>query len=652
MKKIVSIIVFVLFTGILSAQTSGDAILMTVDGQKITKSEFEYIYFKNNNHNTVDPKTLDEYVELFKKFKLKVIDAERHGMDTLPSFRYELEGYRGQLAKPYLIDTEVEEALYKEAYEHLLQDVEVCHVLLKLPENYSDADTLKVYNRALTIRKRLQTEDFGQVALETSEDPSVQNNRGYLGFFTGLMTVYAFEQAMYSIPVGEISAPVRTPYGYHIIKVLSRRPARGQVRAAHIVKIASDKKTPEEQEAARQQILNLYKQIKDGADFADLAKTQSDDKPSAARGGDLSWFGIGRMVKEFEDAVFALENIGDVSEPVRTGFGWHIIKLLDKRPVGAFAEKKGDIQRAMQYDGRANKGKEALLARLKQEYHWTEDVAVWNEVLTFAQSCGDIDSTFATKITTLTKPLFSFADRVLTQNHFLRYVSATSDYGMDALSLVEASREDFIEKEILNYENTRLEEKYPDFRYLVQEYHDGILLFNISNEFVWNRAITDTKGLQAYFEANRNQYAWEKPHFKGYVFYCKDKQVAKELRKTLKTLPQDSIMAYLHKQLNADSVFAEATSGLWQQGEDATIDRLVFKVKDVDVKAPEYLPEAFVHGKILAKLPESYTDVKGLVTSDYQNYLEEEWLKTLFEKYPIVVDEAVLKTIRPAHNGH
>jgi len=638
-------LLFVAMSSLAMAEKS--PVLMTIDGQDVTKAEFEYIYQKNNTNNAVDKKTLDEYVELFKNFKLKVVEAEHRGLDTLPSFVNELRGYRKQLAKPYLTDMSLEETLCKEAYEHLKQDVEVSHILIKLNENPTSTDTLAAYQKALRIRKRLLTENFGKVAADVSDDPSVGQNKGYLGFFTGGMLVYPFEKAMYSLPIGEISQPVRTFYGYHIIKVHSRRPSRGQVHVSHIIKTVKADASDAENEKAHKEILAIAERLKAGEDFAKVARIESDDKGSASRGGELAWFGVGRMVREFEDAAFALTTKGQVSEPIRTDFGWHIIKLDDKRGLDSYEKKKPDLIRSMQRDERSSMGRKILVDRLKKEYNYQVDDKSMKEVTTFMMRNTYIDSMFIKKADLLNKPFATFADKTLYQNDLLRFIALTSPDKSESMIMLAEKMEPFVQEQILAYENTQLENKYDEFRFLMQEYHDGILLFDVSNTEVWEKASKDVEGLKAYFAQNKDQYAWPTPHYKGRVIRCKDAATAKSVKSLLKKLPADSVNSYLSTRVNNDSVTLVKTEvGVWKRGDNAMVDKLAFKDKKATVTVNEEFPVVFVLGKMLKKGPESYTDVRGAVTADYQNELDRLWIEKLRAKYPIVVNQAVLKTVK------
>lgn len=620
---------------------------MTVDGHEVTKAEFEYIYRKNNTNNAVDKKTLDEYIELFKNFKLKVAEAQNRGLDTLPAFINELRGYRNQLAKPYLTDMSLEETLCKEAYEHLKQDAEVSHILIKLKDNPTPTDTLESYQKALRARKRLLTEDFGKVATSLSDDPSVAQNKGYLGFFTGGMLVYPFEKAMYSLPVGEISQPVRTFYGYHIIKVHNRRPAIGQVRVSHIIKTVKEDATEAEKAKVHKAILAISERLKAGEDFATIARAESDDKGSTSRGGELVSFGVGRMVREFEEAAFALNTKGEVSEPVRTAFGWHIIRLEEKRGLEPYEKKKADILRAMQRDERASMGRKVLVDRLKKEYDYKVLDKAMKEVTTFMMNNPLVDSLFMKRAESLNKPLVTFGDRTLNQDDLLRFIGLTSPENSESMLMLGEKMSPFVEEQILAYEDTQLEKKYDEFRFLMQEYHDGILLFDVSNTEVWEKASKDVEGLKAYFNQNKSQYDWATPHYKGRIVRCKDEATAKSLKKMLKKIPADSVNSYLKTRVNNDSVTLVKTEvGVWKQGDNASVDKYAFKDKNANITVNEEFPVVFVVGKMLKKGPESYTDVRGAVTSDYQNELDRLWIEKLRATYPVVINQAVLKTVK------
>lgn len=641
MKNQILVLLVLLSSTLVYAQPK-DAVLMTIDGEPIMKSEFEYTYFKNNPKEKLDRKAVEDYLELYKKFKLKVIEAERLGYDTLPAFQSELRSYRSQLARPYLTDSKLQEELYEEAYSHLLEDVEVSHILIRLPQGATPEDTIVAYQKALEASNRVRKDlkSFDKIAREMSEDKSVETNGGYLGYFTGLMAVWPFEKAMYDLPIGEISSPIRTTYGYHVIHVHSRRAARGQIKATHIMKLANSSMTPAQQDKAYQDIVALAARINEGEDFEELARKYSDDKGSSGKGGDLSWFGIGRMVKEFEDAAYALE-IGEVSMPVRSQFGWHIIKLTGRRGIEPFEKKRSDIQRAMQYDERSQAARVSFTNQLKQVYNYELNQPAYDEVQALILKMNDNDSLLMVESATYIKPLVTFANQTLTQRDFIYFTTL-----LKGDKSLQEKYDQFVEAELLRYEERNLEQRHPEFALLMKEYHDGILLFDISNRQVWDFANRDHEGLTNYFNANKEKYGWNAPRYKGYIIRSRDEATLKMAKKLIKKAPKDSVESYLNRRLNNDSIrMIMVEKGIWKKNDNGSVDRYAFKNKEaVDNSFTDH-PYVYVTGKMLKKGPEEYRDVRGSVVADYQTYLEELWIKSLEAKYPIVVNQEILESI-------
>ena len=629
----------------LFAQTENDPVIMTINGNPVSKSEFEYIYNKNNSANSIDKKTLDEYVDLFINFKLKVEEAKAQGIDTTEAFVKEYSGYRAQLAKPYLVDKSAEEAVVKEAYDRMKEDVEVSHILVRVAPGAAAADTLAAWNKIMEAKKRLETEDFATVSREMSEDPSVADKGGYIGWISAFNTIYPFETAAYATPVGTVSGPVRTVVGYQLIQVNNRRPSRGEVLTSHIM-VFTDRDDEAKNEAAKARIDSLYNRVLAGDDFGTLASTYSEDKGSAMRNGELPWFGTGRMVPEFEQAAFALKDTGDVSEPVRSQFGWHIIKLLDKRGVPAFEDAKADIERKIKRDERAQVGTKAFVEGLKKEYGFQLDQPAADEFATLLEGKQLGDSAYMQAISKLNKPLFSFAGKQYSQADFTAYLK-TNKYTSKSIAseIIREKLDAFESKELLAYEDTQLARKYPDFRFMSQEYHDGILLFEVSNREVWEKASKDTTGLMAFFKEHRKDYAWDEPHYKGRIIYCKDEPTMEAAKSIVKRSLPDSVDSYLRTRLNDSIQYVKIEKGLYVKGDNPVVDNQVFKVKESYEPAEDY-PYVFVSGKLLKKYPECYTDVRGLVTADYQTYLEKEWIKALRAKYPVVVNEEVVATVK------
>ncbi len=633
-----------LFSGLFIAKAN-DPVLMTINGKPVPKSEFEYIYNKNNSNNSLDKKTLEEYVDLFINFKLKVEEAKSQGLDTTKSFINELSGYRSQLTKPYLTDQKVDEDVLREAYNRMKEDVEVSHILVRIQQGATPADTLAALNKTKSIIKRLEKEDFAKVAKEASEDQSAEENNGYLGWVSAFRTVYPFETMAYNTPIGKLSKPVRSSFGYHIIKVHGRRNSLGEILVSHIMRFTAQDDN-EKNAKAKITIDSIYDRIKAGDDFGKLASDLSEDRGSATKNGELPWFGSGRMIPEFENAAFALKNTGDISTPIKSAYGWHIIKLLDKKGLETYENLKADLEQRVKRDERANLGQQTYVLKLRKDYNFKLNAENLTDFVRLLENKTLADSVFQVEIAKLNKPLLSFADKNFTQEDFASYLKKNnfSDKSI-ASEIINEKINAFSDKEILNYEDTQLEKKHEDFRFLMQEYHDGILLFEVSNNEVWEKASKDTEGLSKYFENHKMDYKWEKPHFKGRIIQCKNKSTMKAAKAIIKKSHNDSIDKYLRIRLNDSIQYVKIDKGLYMQGDNKYVDKQIFKSK-TPLETDKDYPFVFVSGKKLNYMPESYMDVRGLVTADYQEFLEKEWIKLLRSKYPVVIDEKVLKTIK------
>jgi len=634
-----------MFAGLLSAQTT-DPVLMKINGKPVLKSEFEYIYNKNNSNNSLDKKTLNEYVDLFVNFKLKVEEAKAQGIDTTKSFVNELAGYRSQLTKPYLTDAKVDDAVLKEAYNRMQEDIEVSHILIRTTPNASPDDTLKAWKSIQTIAKRLEKkEDFAKVAKEISEDESAKDNKGYIGWISAFRTVYPFESMAYNTKVGTLSQPVRTAFGYHIIKVHNRRNTLGEILVSHIMCFTAKDDTAKNV-AAKQKIDSLYARIQAGDDFGKLANQFSDDRGSATKNGELPWFGSGRMVPDFENAAFALKNVGDVSAPILSPYGWHIIKLIDHKGLAPFESMKEDLQSKVKRDERANLGVKSFVAKLKNDYQFQVNANSVKDFVNLLDTKTLSDSIFQAEASQLEKPLISYAGTTKTQADFAKYLkTSTSTDKTDAASIIDDKLSNFAEKELLAYEDTQLEKKYDDFRFLMQEYHDGILLFEVSNNEVWEKASKDTVGLATYFNQHKTDYKWEKPHFKGRVISCKNEATFKAAKAIVKKSNNDSIDKYLRTRLNDSIQYVKIEKNLYVQGDNKQVDKQIFKSK-VPVVADKDYPFVFISGKLLKSMPENYIDVRGLVTADYQEFLEKQWIEKLRSKFNVEINKSVLETVK------
>lgn len=618
--------------------------IVTIDQKPISIEEFEYYYNKNNTNDLQQKMPVQEYMQLFVNFKLKVHQAYMLQMDTAQTFKQELEGYRNQLIKPYLTDNEKIDDLVKEAYQHLLEDVDVSHILIRLNANPTPADTIAAYTKAMTAYKRVTNgESFEKIAVEFSEDPTVQENKGRLGFITGMMVVYPFEKTAYTTPVGQVSAPIRTRFGYHIIKVHDKRKTQGERLVAHILKRIPEDASEKQKAAIERSIKSIYEDLAKGADFQRLAQANSDDQSSANKGGEISWVGTGKTTPEFENAVFNLQNIGDISQPVKTEFGWHIIKLLDKRDIMTLQEAYPLIEPRVKTDERASIIANSFIEKLKKTYNFKSYPTNLHALHTLLAQPND---NILEQTKTYNLPIYTFADQVITQSDLIVFLHQ-QNYTKNPidLSLLDILANQVANNTIIKYENSMLEKKYPEFGLLMNEYKEGILLFNISNEMVWSKASKDIEGLTDFFEKNKKNYAWDKPRFKGAIIYCDSKQSFKTAKKIAKATPEKELSTKLKQTLNSNEKNAvKIETGLFAEQTNPVVDKLVFKKGKLE-KNNDY-PYIFTSGNIQKHYPDSYQDIRGIVINDYQNYLDKQWIEELRSKYPIVIDTSVLNSLK------
>ncbi len=655
MKKISAIFLGLILTVSVFAQQKydADATIMTIDGRKITKGEFERIYHKNNNSS--DIKSVNDYVDLFVDFKLKVIDAENRGMDTLPKFKKELEGYVRQLEKPYLTDSAVDARLINEALERSKYDVRVSHILISVKKTATPQDTLKAYNKIKSIYNRIKKgESFETLAKKYSDDKYTAVKGGDLGYFTVFQMVYPFESAAYNTPVGKMSKIFRTRFGYHILKVTDKRPAYGEVKVAHIMLSVPKDADSTKKAEIKAKIDKIYKELKTGADFAELAKKYSDDKGSAKRGGELQWFGTGRMVPEFELAAFSLKHKGDFTKPIQTPYGWHIIKLLDKKAPKNLSENKEEVKSKLSKNNRAKQSYFAVLARIKKEYGYKENINELKKIMHFYDKNvlePEVIELTDSIIDTYTNKLMTIGDSTYLVRDFMKFLKkAHSDMRRDnPAPYIYRKFQEFSEKKIFDYERKQLPIKYPEFKYLVKEYHDGILLFDLTDKMVWTKAIKDTAGLREFYEKHKNKYMWgERTH--AYIFTVPERYAkkAKKIAKKSTGLTVKEITDKLYKLAKKDTSanFLVEEKKL-SKGDNETIDKAnPEKGSIVDLENKDGVVKfAYIIEK-LPPMPKELSEIKGLMTADYQNYLEKEWVKDLRKKYTVKINQDVLKSVK------
>ncbi|MFN8231025.1 MAG: peptidylprolyl isomerase [Bacteroidia bacterium] len=678
-----------------------DPVVMEINGKPVLKSEFEAVYKKNSGKDVQNnTKSVKEYVDLFSLFKSKVFEAESLGLDTLTSFKNELSGYRRQLAAPYLTDKSTNDNLLHEAYDRLKTEVRASHILVRMPETALPKDTMEAYTRILLVRKAILgtmptsaeianydkllknstevfyalkrkdstiykqklnsiknladnykaagTDKFQDIALKTSDDPSVVDNKGDLNYFSALDMVYPFENAAYNTKIGDVSDVIKSKFGYHILKVYDKRAARGEITAEHIMAKFSKESTPDEKNNARKKIDELYTKLKAGSNFEDLARQFSDDNQTKDRGGLLQPFKSGRLPKEFEDAAFAIAKDGDYSQVVESPYGYHIIKRVSLKTVPPFDEIKNELKTRVNRDSRNQMGRSALIAKVKKENNFKENLKNRDELAkvvdsTYLKSTWKADN--AKKLGN--KEIFNLAGKSYTQMDFAKYLESQMTFRSptDVVELMKSMYPNWVNEEVIKYEDSQLDKKYVDYKNLLREYRDGILLFDLTDQKVWSKAVRDSLGLNEYYNKNKNNYLWDE-RADVTTYKCLNEKIANDVRKQLKANKTEKEIVELINKSSQLNLSVENVTYL--KGENKNVDAnwkqgVAEKnsINDADKKVM-----VIVVNKISPKTPKTLGECRGLVTADYQNYLETEWINYLKNKYKVKVNEDVLNSIK------
>ena len=633
-----------LTAAVVGMTAANDPVLMKINGQKVKLSEFEYMYHKNSDQQ-MQPLTLDEYVDMFVNYKMKVLAAEEAGIDTTKSFLKEFNGYRADLAKPYLRDQSVEDDLLKKAYQQVAEEVRVAHIMLPL-SGTEDGDKV-VVARLDSIRNEVLNngQSWDGLCSQFSIDNGSKNNGGDQGYIDGQRGLpYKFIEAAYETPVGEISAPFATPYGYHIVKVADRRPSSGQVQARHIFKkLMGNDYTPEDEARVKATIDSLYNVLQEGkVSFEEVAMKNSEDG-TARNGGMLGWFAPAQMIPEFSEVVFALKN-GEISHPFKTRFGYHIAQRLNWKGVGTFEEMKPQLLNTIQGDERATKAEAARLEQLKAVYKPSLNRASLNKLVKAIELNNGLDSAIITNPQLRKLNAGKAGKRTITFGDvFDRLPSSARINAGDASRLIEGYTNNLLDVQVLECEKDKLEATNADFRNLVNEYRDGILMFEISNQNVWEKASKDKAGLEKFFQTNRQNYSWPSEKYKGYVVYTTSDSLLTEVKDFLAAEPvaPDNLASTLRAKFPKDVKIEKVVMA---KGESPVVDFIAFGGAAPEEKGRwKYF---FSPVGRLISAPEEAADVRGPVTTDYQNYLEKEWVKSLRDKYKVEIDPKVLKMVK------
>jgi peptidyl-prolyl cis-trans isomerase SurA len=632
------------------AQTSNKEVLFKIDEKPYYTDEFSRVYNKNLELvKDESQKDLNKYLELFIGYKLKINKAYKLGLQNGSSYQNELKSYRVQLSKNYTTDSKVTKELVEEAYNRSLKEIRASHILFMVDENASPEDTLKVYKQIQDIQQRLQKgEDFSKLAVQYSQDPSVKENKGDLGYFSAFRMVYAFETAAYKTPKESVSNPVSTRFGYHLIKVDDIRDNRGEVSVEHIMIVNPTTTTDskEEIEKPKNTIQDIYKKIQQGENFEALAKQFSEDKSSSSKGGLLNRFGSGQLSsEEFEKVAFSLTKEKPISEPFQSQFGWHIVKLIDKFPVKSLNEMQSELETKVSKDDRSRLIAASLTEKLRKKYTVQRDdkfYAALAKLVTddFYEGKWDVPA----NMKDYTKKLFSFNDQTVNGNAFLSYLKSQQKAGSKLKpinKLVDNIYQKYVDEKLNAYYNDNLESEFPEFSAVMEEYRDGLLLFDLMEKEIWTKSKTDTLGLKKYYESNLNKYSWKN---RADVMIVSSTDM-KMIQKAQKLLKDGKTSEFIKEKLNLKDgpVNVMTNSGVFEEGNEALPKTLKMNagVSEI-IKEGDYYFVVQVN-KVIPAQPKTFDECKGKVVNDYQTYLEENWVSDLKKEFKIEVNQAVFE---------
>jgi peptidyl-prolyl cis-trans isomerase SurA len=647
--KIVLGLLLFLQLGYVKAQNTENQVLFTIDETPFYTDEFIRVYNKNLDLvKDNSQKDLDVYFDLFLGYKLKVNKAYKIGLNNSVKYQNELKSYRTQLAKNYTNDSKVTQNLIEEAYERGLVEIKASHILIMVDANASPEDTLIAFNKIKRIKANIDGgKSFEDAAVDFSEDPSAKDNKGNLGYFSVFRMVYDFENQAYKTPKGKVSEPFRTSFGYHIIKVNDIRTSQGEVTASHIMIV---NKPGEDEDVAKKTIEDIYQKYKQGETFEALAQQYSDDKSSSSKGGVLQRFGTGQLSsEEFEETAFGLKNPGDVSEPFKSQYGWHIVKLIEKHPVKTFEESKFEIENKIKRDDRSRVITSSLNEKLKAKYPVKTDKVFYDRLKsyipeeyykqTWSVSKEQMEGYNQDLLTIDNKAKISgvtFINFVLDQqkiNHSIKPIGA----------LVDNLYQKFVERELANYYDQNLESEFEEFKFVMNEYREGLLLFDLMEREIWERSKTDTIGQQQFYLENQKNYQWKERMVTDiYSSTSKD-----DLLKALKYAKNKKSVDFIKEKLNTkENVKIMVQSGTYELGDKIIPKGIAFEkgISDV-VQVGEYYFFANT-SKVLPAQVKELSEVKGKVINDYQQALEANWVSELKKEVTIKVNSEVLDAVK------
>ena len=654
MKNMIVFLLLVLFPLVAAISQENNQVFLKIHNREVSKPEFERLFNKNNS--LTGKTNLDEYLEMFINFQLKVIQAEEEKLHLNPSFQEELRLYRQQLARPYLTHPTTEEEFLKEAYQRLLVDVNASHILIKIDEETNPKDTLFAWEKAVRLRQQiLAGEEFEDVARRASDDPTAKTNNGNIGYFTAFQMVYPFEKAVYDMQAGKISMPVRSRFGYHIIRLNGKRQSPGEVKLQHILLRIPQGADNEQVVSQQEKITEIHKRLLRGEDFGQLAAEFSQDLSSARNNGEMNWFGTGRMFPEFEEKAFALKEKGSISEPFKTQYGWHIIKLTDKKSIPAYTDIREEIRDRL-YSARDERGwviQKNFIETLKKDYSFSEvdgSLDIFYRLPLEWFSKPDFD-----KANSFSAPLFHIGNQAVYQNEFAAFLKRDVPPGEinNLHDYVSEHYKNFVASKLIEKEDKSLEIKYPEFKYIAREYYDGLLLFEITDKEIWTRAIADTAGLESFYKQNKADYM-SREQLDATQFDITDSSAASDIykliaRSTRRKYSEPSLVSNITKRFGENAVVMNRS--IFNAEKKSPVGNIAWKKGLSDIVKYNNNSTFFYVHQIIKPEPLPLDEIRGLVISDYQEHLEQKWVESLRKKYEVKIDQSILSSLKAKYNN-
>ena len=633
-------------TNVLAQDSQQQSVLMTVGGKPVYKDDMVYLISKGSVDNStpgISREEFEENLDLFVNYQLKVREAEEQGLDKTEEFQSEFASFKETLIAPFLIKNSIEEGELRKAYSRMQEIIRASHVLFQFPPNATTEDSLIVLKMALKVKSEIENAgNINDLAVQYSDDPSAQNNKGDLGYFTSLQMVQPFEDAAYGLQVGQVSDPVLTNFGYHIIQVKDRQPNPGQVRVSHIL-VRFDPKDPTQEENARRKIADIYTEIqKESTIWEDIVKNFSEDSGTKDRGGLLPWFGVGNMIPEFEMAAFSLSEIGEVSPPLRTQYGYHILRLEGKMPIDSFEEMEESIRSRILRDSRSSLIQSQVVAIQKARYGFKENEP---SVQSLSSQLNEVPKAeFNTRLSNQSlgsNPLFTFQGKTYTASDLGAFIDSQETVSRGKTPTFDFWYDRYVSEILTKAEEKDLESTNKEYQMLLKEYRDGILLFSLMNKEVWEKGITDSLGQRTYFEENIESYQWD-DRIEAYVVKILDPKGLEGAKSSLQGNGyNESIVQSFESEIKSKSPLAYQTeSGVFEFRNHPVLS-LIDPSKSYQEVQSEGHTYLVLTGQKFPAGPRKFEESRGLVIRDYQQYLEESLLSKLKAKYPVVINASI-----------